>query len=377
LNKAVRKVKLLRKGKKSYRRKNMYTLKDKQMTFYDEPVYSRTVPQDHFLRKLTAAVDFNFVNDLCKDLYSPDNGRPCWEPAMMFRVIFLQFLYDLSDREIEEEISDRMSFKWFLGLSVDENVPDFSALSRFRDRLGAERFAQIFNKIVETARTHRLVSNKLHIVDSTDVKAKVDQFRITDEIKKEEKQTDKKDNGDNDKQSIGKYQTPDSDARFGRKSDTRKFYGYKEHVRIDAESEIIVDCKTTPGNESDCHHFHDIIDPHSPPGVITADKGYDTQENHKFLEEMGTRNGIILKNNHGKSYSYPKRVSKVARKYRSFIEHKFAELKNYHSLKVARYWGLSKMTIQAYITATVVNCKRIIKLLYSAAGPPRIMLRTA
>jgi IS5 family transposase len=352
----------------------MYSEHSKQITFYDEPVYAKTVPKDHILRSISAAIDFKFVNELCKDLYCPDNGRRCWEPQLMFKVLFLQFLYDLSDREIEAELGDRMSFKWFLGLSVDEAVPDYSMLSVFRDRLGPERFAKIFNQIVQAAHAHKLVSNKLHIIDATDVKAKVNQFRITEEIKKNE--DNKKDNNNNDKQSQGKFDTPDSDARFGRKSDNKKFYGYKEHMRMDAESGIIVDCKTTPGNESDSKQFGDLLSTAPPPRVVTADKGYDSMENHQLLERKHIRNGVILRNNHTKLYTHPKRVSKLAKKFRCRIEHKFAELKNIHSLKVARYWGLAKVSVQAYLTGIVANCKRIVRLLKSLHDPPRILLRT-
>jgi IS5 family transposase len=295
----------------------------------------------------------------------------------MFKILFLQFLYDLSDREIGAEITDRMSFKWFLGIPIDEPVPDFSVLTVFRDRLGTERFAKIFNQVVNTARAHKLVSNKLHIIDATDVKAKVDQFRITEEIKKsEENNKNDKDKDKKDKQSQGKFDTPDSDAKFGRKSGNKKFYGYKEHIRMDAESGIIVDCKTTPGNESDCSQFKDLLSTTPKPGVITADKGYDSKENHQLLAKKHIRNGIILRSNHTKFYTYPKRVSSIAKRFRSRIEHKFAEQKNSHSLKVARYWGLAKVSIQSYLTAIVVNCKRIARLLDPLHDPPKILLRT-
>lgn len=167
----------------------MYAERDKQLTFYDEPIYAQTVPQDHFLRKLNIVVDFSFVNELCKDLYCPDNGRPSWEPQLLFKALFLQFLYNLNDYTVEDEINDRMSFKYFLGLPVNEKGPDHSTLFKFRDRLGNERFSQIFNKIVELARAHKLVSNKLYIVDSTDVKAKVDMFRVTEEIRNQRTKT--------------------------------------------------------------------------------------------------------------------------------------------------------------------------------------------
>jgi len=349
----------------------MYAEQDKQLTFYDEPIYSQIVPQDHFLRKLNAVADFSFVNELCKDLYCPDNGRPSWEPQLLFKALFLQFLYNLNDYTVEDEINDRMSFKYFLGLPVNQKGPDHSTLFKFRDRLGNERFSQIFNKIVELARANKLVSNKLYIVDSTDVKAKVDMFRVTEEIKKS-----KDENGnDSNPNKDGGFTTPDPDAKFGRKSKNKKFYGYKEHLCVDAESEIIVGRKTTPGNELDGNHFQDVIPGKSLPKVITADKSYDDKKNHKYLAVKRIRNGIILRKNHTKEYTYPKRVSIIARKYRQLIEHKNAELKHWHLLAKARFWGIARVSIQCCLTEIVANCKRIVKLLFSMTAPPKLCFR--
>jgi len=186
------------------------------------------LPKEHFLRRLNETIGFSFVNDLCKDHYCADNGRPSWEP----------------------QINDRMSFKYFLGLAVNEKGPGLSTLFKFRDRLGPERFGSIFNRIVEVARSHKLVSDKLYIVDSTEVQARVNRFRITEELKQSTKDDDTK-GGSSGPNSGGGFTTPDPDARFGCKSKNRKFFGYKEHLCMDAESEIIVGRATTPGNEAD------------------------------------------------------------------------------------------------------------------------------
>ena len=342
----------------------MYNEQDKQTSFFGDMIYKQAVPKDHFLRRLSSVVDFSFVNELCKDLYCPDNGRPCWEPQTIFKVLFLQHLYDLSDYKIEDEINDRLSFKWFLGLDANQSGPDHSTLSRFRDRLGPERFAKIFNRVVEIAREHNLVSDKLHIVDSTHIQAKVDLFKLKKE-KEKQQPTDYVDKN-----------TPDPDARFGRKTKNKPFYGYKQHMCMDAESEIIVKQHITPGNEADKNHLKELLPKSRSPGVLTADKNYDSRQNHRLLFENGIRNGIIPRK-HKSSYNFAKRVSKVARKYRILIEHKFAELKRWHTLNKARYWGLTKVTIQCLLATVVVNCKRMVTMFCSLTAPPKIMLRTA
>jgi len=125
---------------------------------------------------LSAAVDFNFTNELCANAY-PNLGkagnRP-YEPAMLFKILFLAFLYNITLRDMEEQINDRMSFKWFLGLAATDPAPDHSTISVFRDRLGPSAFEEIFNRIVKIAEQKGLVHERLKIIDSTDMSANVD-----------------------------------------------------------------------------------------------------------------------------------------------------------------------------------------------------------
>src|SRR4030042_5701979 len=94
--------------------------KSSQLSFYGDHIYDRIIPEGHFLKQLDKTVDFSFVNDLCRDAYNPDIGRPAYEPQMMFKMLFLQFLYDISDRRIVEEVTFHLAMKWFGGLAVNE-----------------------------------------------------------------------------------------------------------------------------------------------------------------------------------------------------------------------------------------------------------------
>ena len=79
-------------------------------------LYEQLVLPDHLLRRIAATVDFDFVSELVCDCYCPDTGHPSWDPLILFKVVFLQFLYDLSDREIEEQVNLNLACKWFAGL---------------------------------------------------------------------------------------------------------------------------------------------------------------------------------------------------------------------------------------------------------------------
>jgi IS5 family transposase len=317
--------------------------KSSQLSFYGNHIYDRVIPEDHFLKLLSRAVDFSFVNELCRDAYTPEFGRPAYAPEMMFKILYLQFLYDISDRRVEEEVNFNLVMKWFVGLAIDERPPDSSSLTRFRDRLGEERFACIFNRIVELARDKGLISDRLSIVDSTHVKAKVDTFKMNS-------------NPDG---------SPDKDARYGYKGKNKPFYGYKAHASLDSDSELITRVKTTPGNVFDGKEFPGLIEDKAK--MPTADKGYDSKKNHRLLKKKGITSAIIPKKNR-KSRRLKKQQMKIevqaAQSERPKVERKFAELKRFHGLEKGRYWGLGKMSIQVLMTAITCNVKRMVKLLF-------------
>jgi len=135
---------------------------------------------------------------------------------------------------------------------------------------------------------------------------------------------------------------------------------HKEHIAIDADSELITAVAVTPGNVADSEEFIGLVDPHARE--VTADKGYDTNANHQRLKDNGQRSSIIIKRNR----TNPEIISQAnsqSQRERPNIERKFAEQKNYHGLSKARYWGLAKVTIQVLLTCIVVNCKKIARLL--------------
>jgi len=321
-------------------------------SFFGNFVYEHLLRlRPHFLHDLGRSVDFGFVREACRDFYV-DWGRDPWDPVLMFKMVFLQFLYDLSDREVEEQCTWNLIFKWFLGLSGEELPPDHTSLCRFRRRLGAEGFQRLFNRVVDEARGQGLVSDRLHIIDATDMAAKVDLFRL----KKEHR------DGDDDNHYVDRN-SPDPDARFGRKSKKKGFYGYKAHIVEDADSELIVGVKTTPGNVPDGAVFRELIGAH--PREATGDKGYDSAANHAHLAELGVASGIIRRQRR------PGRPRKSQRE-RPKIERKFAEGKQHHGMKKARYWGLAKVSIQNLMVALVVNLKRLVKLILSGQAKPRL-----
>ena len=149
--------------------------KSPQGSFYGSYLYDRIVPIDHLLRKINQVVDFSFAQQILEDKYHPDIGRPAEDPEFMLRLCLLQYLYGDSDRQVIENAKLNLAYKYFLGLAVDEEVPDYTTISYFRaQRLGEEKFRVVLEQIVHQCINKGLVKGKRQIIDSTHVIANTD-----------------------------------------------------------------------------------------------------------------------------------------------------------------------------------------------------------
>ncbi|MDQ6438341.1 IS1182 family transposase [Mesorhizobium sp. LHD-90] len=132
------------------------------------------VPSDHLLRKIDRVIDFSFIHDLTAPLYCADNGRPPLDPTLMFKALFIGYLFGVrSERQLVREIEVNVAYRWFLRLKLTDKVFDASTLSQNRRRrYQDETVAQsIFDRIVEQAIRAGLVDGTVLYTDSTHLKA--------------------------------------------------------------------------------------------------------------------------------------------------------------------------------------------------------------
>ena len=132
------------------------------------------VPSDHLLRKIDRTIDFTFLHDLVKDFYCADNGRPALDPTLMFKLLFIGYLFGIrSERQLIREVQVNVAYRWFLGLGLTDKVPDASTLSANRTRRFKESdvYQKIFDEIVLQAMKKKLVSGHTFYTDSTHLKA--------------------------------------------------------------------------------------------------------------------------------------------------------------------------------------------------------------
>ena len=142
-------------------------------TEVDQLVFEKLVPADHYLRRVKAVIDFARLRELVKDCYSPDMGRTAEDPVRMIKLAFLQYQYNLSDREVLKQVQVNVAYRFFLDLSLDSALPTSGLLSQFRKRLGQERHQALFDDLVAQAREHGLVKDRLRLKDATHIIANI------------------------------------------------------------------------------------------------------------------------------------------------------------------------------------------------------------
>jgi transposase len=139
----------------------------------DELIFAATVPENHYLRRVRQAVNFERCRDLMASAYCTGLGRPAVEPLLLLKLEFLQYHYNLSDRQVIEQAQYNMAFRWFLDLSLHSPLPHHTLLTYFRERLGADKHQQLFDAIVGQARAQGLIKDRLRLKDATHVLANI------------------------------------------------------------------------------------------------------------------------------------------------------------------------------------------------------------
>ncbi len=148
----------------------MYRPCDSHQSEFEFVSIEELVPEDHLLRKINRHIDFSFIHEKVRPYYCEDNGRPPIDPVILFKMIFIGYLYGIrSERQLEQEIRTNVAYRWFLGLKLTDRVPDHTTISlnrctRFMD---SNIFQEIFDEIVLQAMKHRMVSGRVLMTDST------------------------------------------------------------------------------------------------------------------------------------------------------------------------------------------------------------------
>lgn len=262
-------------------------------------------------------------------------GRGAWSPLLLFKALLLGALYGLSERELEEALSDRLSFRRFVGLSYEENVPDHTVLNRFRNELvEAGLFDKLFAELDKQLEAAGVVLKRGTMLDATVIEA------VSAPPRRGETATD-------------------PDAKFAkRQGKPGSTYGYKAHVGVDQGSGLIRSVITTPANVPDTVWADDLI--RGDEAAVLADGAYHSHGRQKQLKDAGIKARLMRRANkhHPELPERLKLYNRLIGRRRATVETTFATLKNRMKLRLIRYRGLTKASAQVTLAAIAFNLRR-------------------
>ena len=270
-------------------------------------------------------------------------GRIGYGIERLFYSLLLQYMKDLSDRELECHLQENMASRLFCRFGLTEKTPDHTVFTKVRQRIGTKRLAAIFTLIQEEFKEYGYLSELFTFVDATHLIAKANLWKERDAALAAEYEQFNNE--------ILPKVAADQQARIGCKGKGKFWYGYKQQVSVDMQSGLIQKVAITPANETDAQGFKRVC---PNQGAVYADKGYCTTPAVRTAAAKGVHLAAIKKNNmKAKNWDQDRYYSKL----RSPYERVFAQRN-----QRVRYHGLAKNQFAAFFQAISFNLKRFLVL---------------
>jgi transposase, IS5 family len=291
------------------------------------------------LERIASLVDWAAFERLLGGIYAAPVGRPSYGPLVLLRCLLLQQWYRLSDPGLEEALSDRLSFRRFVGLALADPVPDHSTLSRFRAELTrrglAERLLAELNRQLD-ARGLMVKSGTL--IDASLVEADGRRPRKGEPV-------------------AGRS---DRDASWNAMPE-QPLFGYKAHLAVNQGSGLVRRAILTAANVSDKVPFLDLVQ--GDERAVYADKGYDGWWYRVELARRGIADGIMRSAARrvrlsATDHARNRAISKV----RAPIERSFAVMKRWYGYRRVRYRALVRNALQLQLLVCAINLRRALAL---------------
>jgi transposase, IS5 family len=318
---------------------------NKPFTFADAAfIHTENKWNNHWLNRILKLVNWKPFEKQLERLYSPDEGRPGWNPICLFRCLLLAEWNGLSDRQLEEALDFRFDFKKFAGLELDEEAPDSTTFVVFRKRIQGlyKNLLDMLNWQLEKA---GFEIKKAIAIDAT----------LVESHSKPRK--DGSGDGDPDGSWRG-FPTKKTVDDEGKEIISRRMalHGYKVNLAASVGTGFIGGLSICKASEHETHHFKEFIS--SKTEEVYADKGYAGQRS--YLDEKGDiENGIQYKASRGHPlYSWQKQRNKYITRHRRIVEGVFGSLKQWYGWRKTRFMGLLRNQLAIHLTAIAWNMKK-------------------
>ncbi len=274
------------------------------------------------LERLNKIVDWEYFRETIEKVHKKkmvNAGPKPYDPLLMFKILILQRYYNLSDFQLEYQILDRLTFCRFLGLSLNDKVPDEKTVWSFRDKLiskGIEK--ELFEKFTSLLEKYGLIAHQGKIIDASFVEApRQRNSREKNELIKQGKTPEEWDDQPNKKRQ------KDVDARWTKKNN-QSYYGYKNHAKVDNTHKFIDTYTTTDASVHDSQVLDTLLTEKDKDQNLWADSAYTGEEQEKTIKKYEVNNSV-----HEKGYKNSpltqtqKESNKEKSKTRARVEHVF------------------------------------------------------
>ena len=334
-------------------------MKVRQRSFFDEENRIEKISKiGDPLEMLNQVIKWEMFRNILKKAVvrketTSKGGRPPYDVVMMFKILVLQRLYNLSDDQTEYQINDRRSFMRFLGLELCDPVPDAKTIWKFRNDLAqTDAMEELFSLFDEMLEAEGLITHKGTIIDATFVD--VPRQRNSRDENKKIKEGEVPEEWKNP-ENAHKLAQKDTDARWAKKNN-EVHYGYKNHVKCDADSKLITNYDITDAAVHDSQRCTELLD--NKDKAVYADSAYSGAEIAENLPE-NCKNQICEKGyrNHPLTEEQ-KENNKKKSKIRCRIEHIFGFMTNSMNGINIRSIGIDRAWFNIELMNLVYNMRR-------------------
>ena len=304
------------------------------------------VSADHIYRSFVNLWRFENIKKYLKNV-EKDNNYKGYGALRLFKCLLLQFMEDLSDRELERFLQENNAAKWFCEFNLTEKTPCFTVFGRIRNRIGTNKLSKIFADLRNQLKAQGYMNEVFSFIDASHLVSKASLWQERDQVIK--KKYEKLNN-----ETLSKV-AHDKQAKIGCKGNDKYWYGYKKHACIDMQSGLINKVAVTPANITDSQGLKNVC---PDKGAIYADKGYCTKPAKQAAAKKNCH--LAANNMKGKNKDQDRWYSGIRAPY----ERVFSKQN-----KRVRYCGIAKNQFATFMQAICFNLKRLTVL-----DPPNLCL---
>jgi len=317
------------------------------------------------LAMVSKVIDFEMFRDLLESKLLNSNkknnaGAKPFDVVLMFKILILQRYYGLGDKQVEYQILDRTSFKNFLGLETGDKVPDEKTVWAFRENLTKIGLTEdIFNEFKKYLETKALILNEGQMIDAS--------FTVAPRQRNTREENEKIKNGEGSdlwKDMPHKKRHKDIDARWTKKNN-EKFYGYKNHAKVDSKSKFINTFVVTSASVHDSQAIEDLLTEKDKDQELYADSAYTGENQEEIIAKYEMKNKVHEKGYKNKPLTEEQKANNREKsKTRARVEHVFGfmeqsmnglKLKSVGIIRATGIIGLINLTYNLFRYEQVVR----------------------